>query len=155
MSPSGTFSVTLSVKAEYTDGHGRSVDCTATRCYVMAMAAHGVADRSQDVVVPITFKGPGARPSGPGSDPNGPSPSTSASGGSGSAGGPTGAPTPTGAPGATPQAAPAATATPLAVQPFRLTASGPPAQSPWPFWLAVGAVVIAALTTRHLARRRP
>ncbi|HEX2312310.1 MAG TPA: hypothetical protein VHJ17_01145 [Thermomonospora sp.] len=138
MSPSGTFSVTLRVKARYTDGNGRAVDCTATPCYVMAMAAHGVPDRSQDVVVPVTFGGGGT--------PTPSSPRTSAT--------PTRRATPTGTASVAPQSSPAGTATPLAVQPFRQTAAGPPARSPWPFWLLAGSVAVAVLVSRRLARRR-
>jgi hypothetical protein len=88
MSAAGSFSVTLTVKAKYTDGDGRSVDCTTTGCYVMTFAAHGVPDRSQDAFVPMSFRG--ARPSSGGS---------SGSGRSGAGGGAAGAaPSATGSP---------------------------------------------------------
>ncbi|TDB86058.1 hypothetical protein E1266_34725, partial [Actinomadura sp. 7K534] len=60
MSASGGFSVNLQVKAKYTDGDGRKVDCLKTQCYVITMAAHGVPDRSQDTFTPVSFKGGGA-----------------------------------------------------------------------------------------------
>lgn len=69
MSASGSFSVTLSVKARYTDGDGKKVDCLKTQCYVITMAAHGVPDRSQDTFTPVTFVG-GENPD-PGGDPGG------------------------------------------------------------------------------------
>ncbi|WP_176611487.1 hypothetical protein [Actinomadura sp. WMMB 499] len=189
MSASGTFSVTLTVKARYTDGDGRSVDCASTRCYVMAMAAHGVADRSQDASVPMAFRGTGGPSSSPGRDggaatgsggPGGPAGSTGSSGpagaaGAGAAGGAAGAgaaggaggtaaganphgglaTTPGGTASPVPRASPAGSAAPLAAEPARVTASGPPARSPWPFWLAVAAVAAAGLAVRRLARRRP
>ncbi|MFV2173019.1 hypothetical protein ACFHW2_24960 [Actinomadura sp. LOL_016] len=173
MTASGGFSVTLTVKARYTDGDGRSVDCAGTRCYVMAMAAHGVADRSQDAFVPISFRGSGggaAAPSG-GRDGgaaagSGGSAGSTGSGGASDAGG-AGAPasganphgSPAIVPGGTaspaPQASPAGSATPLAADPARVTASGSPARSPWPFWLSVAAVAAAGLAVRRLAHRRP
>lgn len=157
MSAAGTFTVTLTAKAKYTDGDGRAVDCAATGCYVMAFAAHGVPDRSQDAFVPVSFRG--SRSSG-GTAPGG----TTSGGGPGPAAAPSGRTTaapnttagtaaPTAA-GAAPQASPAGSATPLAVEPYRVTAAGAPAQSPWPFWLAVGAVGVAALAVRRLVRRR-
>ncbi|WUI02748.1 hypothetical protein OHR68_13360 [Spirillospora sp. NBC_00431] len=165
MTAAGAFSLSLSVKARFTDGNGRSVNCATTSCYVMAFAAHGVSDRSQDVFVPISFRG-----SGSGSGSGGGSGGGSAGGGTGGAAGPgsggaagasgsapssSAAGTATTAPGAggPPGAAPAGSATPLAVEPFRETAAGPPARSPWPFWAAVGAVVIAAAAVRAYTRR--
>ncbi|TYK44400.1 WxL domain-containing protein [Actinomadura decatromicini] len=65
----GSFDVTLSgVKAKYTDGGGKDVDCLKTQCYVITMAAHGAADRSQDTFTPVTFTG-GENPTEPGTDP--------------------------------------------------------------------------------------
>ncbi|QKW38054.1 hypothetical protein HUT06_31990 [Actinomadura sp. NAK00032] len=156
MSAAGTFTVTLRVKAKYTDGDGRAVDCAATGCYVMAFAAHGVPDRSQDAFVPVSFRAsrpsggtaPGGGASSPAAAPSGrttAAPNTTASTAASSS--------PTAA-GAAPQASPAGSATPLAVEPYRVTAAGAPARSPWPFWLAVGAVAAAALAVRRLARRR-
>ncbi|MCP9951155.1 IPT/TIG domain-containing protein [Actinomadura madurae] len=75
MTASGGFSVGLSVKARYTDGDGRKVDCLTTRCYVITMAAHGVPDRSQDTVTPVTFRGSKA---GGGQGPDGSSGSSGA-----------------------------------------------------------------------------
>ncbi|MFI0482866.1 hypothetical protein [Actinomadura sp. 9N215] len=64
----GTFALTLAgVKAKYTDGSGKAVDCLTTQCYVITMAAHGSADRGQDTFTPVTFVG-GNNP-GPGPDP--------------------------------------------------------------------------------------
>ncbi|MEU8801533.1 hypothetical protein, partial [Spirillospora sp. NPDC048819] len=82
MSASGGFSVSLPVKARYTDGNGKKVDCLKTRCYVITMAAHGAPDRSQDTFTPISFKG-----SGSGSGPGGGSGAGSGSGGSPGSGG--------------------------------------------------------------------
>lgn len=174
MSASGAFTVTLTVKARYTDGDGRSVDCLSTRCYVMAMAAHGVADRGQDAFVPISFRGGGSSSSGGQDDgsvgagsPTGSAGSNNAgtSGTSGSTGGTpggaaasaSGAPstTPGGTASPAPQASPAGSASPLAAETARVTASGPPARSPWPFWLSIAAVAAAGLAVRRLARRGP
>lgn len=165
MSPSGTFSVSLTVKARYTDSSGRAVDCTRTRCYVMTFAAHGVPDRSQDTLIPVSFKGSDS-PNPGGSDPDNPGSGGSGSGGStGPGGGSSPSPSagaltgssasPLPSPGmAAPAAGAAGAATPLAVQPFRQTASGPPAQSPWPFWLTTAVLVAAGLTARRLIIRR-
>jgi hypothetical protein len=157
MTAAGTFSVTLTVKAKYTDGDGRAVDCAATGCSVMAFAAHGVPDRSQDAFVPMSFRG--SRPSGTDSGAGRPASGSTSGSGGGTTAGPATPPsaasgTPAPAAGA-PQASLAGSATPLAVEPFRETAAGAPARSPWPFWLAVGAVAAAALAVRRLARRRP
>jgi hypothetical protein len=159
MTAAGTFSVSLSVKSRYTDGDGRSVDCTRASCYVMAFAAHGVSDRSQDAFIPISFRGSrsgGSGTSGAGGSSSGASGSSSATGGSvDAADGSSGSPSPPASPGSGGPApvSPAGSATPLAVQPFRQTAAGPPAQSPWPFWAAVGAVAAAAIAVRRLIRR--
>ncbi|WP_131740612.1 hypothetical protein [Actinomadura roseirufa] len=65
MNADGTFDITLpGVKAKYTDGDGKNVDCLKTQCYVITMAAHGLPDRSQDSFTPVTFTG-GENP-GPG-----------------------------------------------------------------------------------------
>ncbi|TDD35833.1 hypothetical protein E1287_12660 [Actinomadura sp. KC06] len=67
----GTFALTLpGVKAKYTDGSGKAVDCLTTQCYVITMAAHGSADRSQDTFTPVTFVG-GENPGPGGPDPVG------------------------------------------------------------------------------------
>lgn len=55
MNPDGTFSTTLTVPAQYTDGGGNAVDCTTTQCSVITFTAHGVTDRSQDAVIPVSF----------------------------------------------------------------------------------------------------
>ncbi|MGC0422409.1 hypothetical protein [Embleya sp. AB8] len=58
INPDGTFSVTLTdVKATYTNGAGKEVDCRRVECYVLTMAAHGSPDRSQDAFTKVTFKG--------------------------------------------------------------------------------------------------
>ncbi|MFI0368959.1 hypothetical protein ACH35V_13835 [Actinomadura sp. 1N219] len=166
MSASGGFSVTLSVKAKYTDGDGRKVDCLATQCYVITMAAHGVPDRSQDTFTPIRFKGSGAGSgSGPGSatgsgGPAGPAGSGQGSAASGSGGGAQGAPGApattgpfgTASPAAAPDGASLAGASPAGA--FEQTASGGRAASPWPFWVATAAAAGAALIARTLLRRR-
>ncbi len=62
----GSFTVTLTgISARYTDGNGRTVDCLVETCYVITMAAHGVADRSQDTFTPIAFRGGTAPPPAP------------------------------------------------------------------------------------------
>jgi Neocarzinostatin family len=179
LSPSGAFSVRLTAKARYTDGNGRSVDCLATRCHVITMAAHGVPDRSQDTFTPITFKGAGGTSGSGGSSGSGGAgtgsgqgsgtgQSTGAGTGTGSApttGATSGAgPTPgsgagqttpgTATPGARPQAAPGGFATPVAPVAFEQTATSAPARSPWLFWLSVGAVLVAAVAARRFLRRR-
>ncbi|QSB14280.1 HtaA domain-containing protein [Natronosporangium hydrolyticum] len=53
----GTFSTTLEVAGEYTDGGGNQVDCVSQQCYVVTMRAHGQPDRSQDTRTPIEFAG--------------------------------------------------------------------------------------------------
>lgn len=163
MSPSGTFSVSLTVKARYTDGNGRAVDCTRTRCYVMTFAAHGVPDRSQDTLVPLSFKGSGgtgatgsgSAGSGPGGGPTGPGSDGGSSGASPHGALPDSSASPLPSPGASAGAAGTTGAvTPLAVQPFRQTASGEPAQSPWPFWLTTAAAIGAGIAARHFIVRR-
>jgi hypothetical protein len=58
MNADGTFDVTLTgLKAQYTDGDGNQVDCLVTQCYVLTFAAHGMPDRSQDTLTPVTFVG--------------------------------------------------------------------------------------------------
>ncbi|TDD35832.1 hypothetical protein E1287_12655 [Actinomadura sp. KC06] len=164
MSPSGGFSVTLSVKAKYTDGDGRKVDCLATQCYVITMAAHGVPDRSQDTFTPIRFKGSGTG-SGPGSATGPGGTANSAGSGQGraaSGSGPgaqgvpgasaTGGPSGTASPSATPDGASLAGASPAGA--FEQTASGGRAASPWPFWAATAAAAAAALIARTVLRRR-
>ncbi|WP_067460344.1 hypothetical protein [Actinomadura macra] len=62
----GTFDVTFTgIKAKYTDGDGKQVNCLTTQCYLITMAAHGLPDRSQDSFTPVTFTG-GENPGGPG-----------------------------------------------------------------------------------------
>lgn len=71
MNADGTFDVTLSgIKAQYTDGDGKDVDCLVTQCYILTLAAHGSPDRSQDTAVPVTFVG-GENPDPGGGDPGG------------------------------------------------------------------------------------
>ncbi len=60
MSLTGSFATTITVKPTYVDGAGNTVNCTVTQCYVATFAAHGSADRSQDVFVPVTFAGTAA-----------------------------------------------------------------------------------------------
>ncbi|TYK44399.1 hypothetical protein [Actinomadura decatromicini] len=160
MSASGGFSVSLTVKAKYTDGDGRKVDCLKTPCYVITMAAHGAPDRSQDTFTPITFKGSGSGSgSGNGSDAE---PGATAGGTPSSGGGArSGAPTADGAsatPGATsggaapPDGTPLADASPAGA--FERTVSGGQASSPWPFWATTAAAAGAALIVRAALRRR-
>ncbi|WP_019632280.1 hypothetical protein [Actinomadura atramentaria] len=155
MSAAGSFSVRIAVKAKYTDGNGKAVNCLVSACYVMTMAAHGVPDRSQDAMVPIAFKGAARAPEAntPSGSGAGASPGSSASGSLGSTtpGGtaPPAAGTPTAAAGV-----PQGFATPVAAETFRQTAAGPPARSPAPFWIAVAAVAAAGIGVRLLARRR-
>jgi hypothetical protein len=63
--PDGSFRTTLNVSAKYRDGDGKSIDCTATPCYVLTFAAHGVPDRSQDTTTRVTFAAPVAPPTTP------------------------------------------------------------------------------------------
>lgn len=68
----GTFSFDLTdLKAQYTDGAGNAIDCLVQQCYVVTMAAHGAADRSQDTFTPVTFQGSEVDPGEPG-EPGGP-----------------------------------------------------------------------------------
>ncbi|TYB42291.1 hypothetical protein [Actinomadura chibensis] len=157
MSASGGFSVSLTVKAKYTDGDGRKVDCLKTPCYVITMAAHGVPDRSQDTFTPITFKDSGSG-SGSGSG-NGPNAGPGSTGGGAPSGGGarSGAPATGGAsatPGATatPDGTPLAEASPAGA--FERTVSGGSAASPWPFWATTAAAAGAALIVRSALRRR-
>ncbi|MEU5884948.1 hypothetical protein [Spirillospora sp. NPDC047279] len=175
MSASGSFTVTLRVQARYTDGDGRKVDCLATRCYVMTMAAHGVPDRSQDTSAALTFKGGGTQGSGSGGAGSG----TGGSGGTGSgtSGAGTGTGTGTSGAGGTVAGASGATASPgtsatappsggaaqpasggaavpVATQTFVQTATGPTARSPWLFWLLTAAVLAAIYGVHRYARRR-
>ncbi|HLV74942.1 MAG TPA: IPT/TIG domain-containing protein [Vulgatibacteraceae bacterium] len=170
MSASGSFSVTLSVKARYTDGDGKKVDCLKTQCYVITMAAHGVPDRSQDTFTPVSFKGGGSA-GGSGSGSSGAAgPGGSAGSGGGKGGGASGSgaadPSAPGVPhGSAPGDAPGtpgATATPDAslagaspAGAFEQTISGGEARSPWPFWAATAAAGTAVLTARSVLRRRP
>ncbi|MDX6740282.1 WxL domain-containing protein [Actinocorallia sp. A-T 12471] len=63
----GTFSFDLTdIKAQYTDGAGNAIDCMVTQCYIITMAAHGAADRSQDTFTPVTFEGSDLEPGNPG-----------------------------------------------------------------------------------------
>ncbi|WP_026313421.1 hypothetical protein [Actinomadura flavalba] len=160
MNADGSFSVRLNVKAKYTDGNGKAVDCLKSACYVMTMAAHGVPDRSQDTMVPIAFRGAAARPgsgSGGGAPGSGAAPGTSGTSGARDLGSTTpagtAAPVPQAAPGAAP-AVPQGFATPVAAQSFRQTAAGEPARTPLPFWLALGAVALAGYGVRRLRLRR-
>ncbi|MGI5165852.1 hypothetical protein ACQEU3_15975 [Spirillospora sp. CA-253888] len=161
MSPSGSFSVSLRVKARYTDGNGKAVDCLAVACYVMTMAAHGVPDRSQDSMVPIAFKGRSRTPTD--------TPSSTPSGGTGGSNGGSGSSslgttTPAGTAGTAAPAAPQGSAaaggtpqgfaTPVAAESFRQTASSAPAQSPALFWIVLAALAAAGFGVRALARRR-
>ncbi|MEU8804296.1 WxL domain-containing protein [Spirillospora sp. NPDC048819] len=83
MNADGTFNVTLTgVKAKYTDGSGKEVDCQVTQCYVITIAAHGVPDRSQDTFTPVTFTG-GENPTDPGDGDPGTDPGTDPPAGSG------------------------------------------------------------------------
>jgi hypothetical protein len=50
----GTINETLTIQPRYEDGNGEQVDCTVTRCYVVAFAQNA-ADRSQDNFIPIGF----------------------------------------------------------------------------------------------------
>ncbi|WP_439675488.1 hypothetical protein [Embleya sp. MST-111070] len=58
MSAEGAFTTTLDVKAKYTDGNGKEVDCLKQECRVVTFAAHGASttDRSQDTFTPVAFK---------------------------------------------------------------------------------------------------
>ncbi len=157
MSPSGSFSVSLRVKAKYTDGNGKTVDCLAVACYVMTMAAHGVPDRSQDSMVPIVFKGKSRTPT---DTPSSGSPGSSGGSSGGSSASP-GTTTPAGTAAPAPQASAAAAgsapqgfATPVAAESFRQTASSAPAQSPALFWIVIAGVAAAWFGVRALARRR-
>ena len=64
----GTFSTKLPptggvpLTAAYTDGNGTPVNCMTTQCYVITIAAHGVADRSKDTCTPVAFSGGTATP---------------------------------------------------------------------------------------------
>ncbi|TDC97219.1 hypothetical protein E1285_04330 [Actinomadura sp. 7K507] len=168
MSASGGFSVSLSVKAKYTDGDGKKVDCLRTQCYVITMAAHGVPDRSQDSFTPVRFKGAasgGGAGSGSGGAPGSTGSGGSGGGGAGAGASGSGAATP-GAPGASaagPSGAPGASATPdgasLAgaspASAFEQTVSGGEARSPWPFWAVTAFAAAAVLVARSVSRRRP
>ncbi|GAB2854146.1 hypothetical protein GCM10022221_62180 [Actinocorallia aurea] len=166
MTASGGFDVTLSVRARYTDGNGKKVDCTVTRCYVLTFAAHGVPDRSQDTSTPVSFEG-GSTGSGSGSsDSSGASDSAGSSGSAGSgASGTSGAsangsgsgtsPKPTTGAAQTGTAAPVAggaaetDATPLAAVSVASSDAGPA----WPFWAAMAVAIGAGLGARPLLRR--
>ncbi|NHC12744.1 hypothetical protein [Motilibacter deserti] len=61
-SPGGAFSVTLTVSRQISE----DVDCTVTRCAVVTRADHTrSSDRTQDVVVPVSFTGSSAAPPAP------------------------------------------------------------------------------------------
>ncbi len=100
MAPDGSFTVTLEVKARYTDGNGTEVDCLRSGCSVITMAAHGVADRSQDTFTEVRFRTSAA-----------PTPTTAPPPPSPSPGGPTGNPAPVPTAGSGPGVAPTGTAT--------------------------------------------
>ncbi|MDX6740280.1 hypothetical protein [Actinocorallia sp. A-T 12471] len=170
MKADGSFSVTLSVQARYTDGNGKKVDCTVTKCYILTMAAHGVPDRSQDTSTPVSFKGGS---SGGGSGTSGSGSSGSGSSGSGSSGtgssgsgnsstGSSGAGTggtaaqPSTGPVQTGTAAPAAIAgadAPAATPLEAVAVSASDAAPAWPFWAAMAVAVGAGLGARPLLRR--
>ncbi|MYW03537.1 Htaa domain-containing protein [Streptomyces sp. SID3343] len=57
MNADGSFTTTLDIKAAYTDGNGKAVDCLVTQCQVITMAAHGSPNRTQDTRTPVGFKG--------------------------------------------------------------------------------------------------
>ncbi|SPT51566.1 IPT/TIG domain-containing protein [Actinomadura madurae] len=157
MTASGGFSVGLSVKARYTDGDGRKVDCLTTRCYVITMAAHGVPDRGQDTVTPITFRGSKA---GGGQGVGGSSGSSGAKKGDGGSS-PASTPKP-GAPsasssgslaaGAAPREGAAVDASPAAG--VERTVRGGRATPAWPFLATTGAALIAVIAARRWGRRR-
>ncbi|MCD0449015.1 hypothetical protein LO762_07400 [Actinocorallia sp. API 0066] len=158
MTDAGGFSVTLLVQARYTDGNGKKVDCTATPCYIITMAAHGARDRSQDTFTPVTFKGKsGGSGTGGATNPGGTSGNTGNTNSGTTAGNtpaakPSTGPVQTGAPatsGATAPDAPAAS--PLAA----VTVSATDTSSPWPFWAAMAVAVAAGLGARRLLRRLP
>jgi hypothetical protein len=158
LSQDGSFSTTLSVKAQYTDGNGTKVDCLKTQCYVLTFAAHGSADRSQDTATPVTFKQAASTGNGNGSPAASPSASKAPS---------TGAP-----PSAA--AAPAASASPGAAKTAEAANGAPPVGAPevapeeveaqtvsssdtvpaWPFWTSVAAVLAIGFAARAFTRRR-
>ena len=156
LSDSGSFSVTLQVKAQYTDGNGVEVDCLKTPCYILTMAAHGVADRSQDTFTRVTFKGAAADA---GTGPKQAEPSaTLSSRPSSSPAAATGTKTP-GATTTAPSRAPAGddpSATPVAAEEETVakTVSSSDAAPSWPFWTALAAVAALGLAGRAFTRRR-
>jgi hypothetical protein len=58
----GSFTTTLEIQPRYVDGHDVAVDCVATPCHVITMAAHGATDRSQDTFTAVTFGPASATP---------------------------------------------------------------------------------------------
>ncbi|XRQ14153.1 hypothetical protein ACN3XK_25725 [Actinomadura welshii] len=170
MSASGGFSVSLSVKAGYTDGDGKKVDCLKTQCYVLTMAAHGSPDRSQDTATPISFEGSGGGGPNSGAGSGGPGGSGGAAGSTGSGGSgqggaaagsgasapasPGGAGGPSGSPGATATPDGAALAGVSPASAFEQNVSGGEAGSPWPFWATTAAALLAVFAVRAVLRRR-
>ncbi len=157
LSKDGSFSTTLSVKARYTDGNGSEVDCLKTPCYILTFAAHGSPDRSQDTTTPLTFKGTPSGSNGNGTEGAGkpsktaaptastsPSPAKTAKATAGS--------TPTG--GSTPANGTETPALAAAEEVEAKTLSSSDAAPAWPFWSAVGAVLVLGYAARAFTRRR-
>ncbi|GAA3210109.1 hypothetical protein [Actinocorallia longicatena] len=149
MNGDGSFSTALAVKAKYKDGHGSTVDCTRTPCYVITMAAHGLADRSQDTFTRVTFKGAAAEPS---KETKTTRPSTTATPGTTAPAAPGATATPgktaAGTPG-DPSQTPLTGETPVAAQ----TVTTSDASPAWPFWTLSAVAAAAAFGLRRFARR--
>lgn len=97
------------LKAKYADSEGKVIDCYKEQCYIMSIAAHGSADRSQDFSVPIHFKGNSATaPVGTSVGPNV---------------GQSSAPSPTGSTSSAPSTTPTASNAPSAASPSALASS--------------------------------
>lgn len=112
--PGGSFSTTFTVRAQIAAG----IDCRQVRCAILTRSDHTrTADRSQDIMIPVTFRAGAATGGGGGGG--------DASGGSGGAGGATGG-GPVGG-GSTPTTAPPTVAVPPTAVPTTAPSRAPEA----------------------------
>lgn len=159
MSEKGSFGTSLSIKAQYTDGHGKKVDCGKTACYIITMAAHGSSDRSQDTFTRVTFKAaakPKPKPKPTKTATPTPSPTSASPSPSKTTEKPKASPKPTesATPTATasPTPAPATSVESLTAKPA--ASSEKDSGTTWPYWAAAAAIVAVGGAFFLLRRRQ-
>ncbi|MDT8913370.1 hypothetical protein [Amycolatopsis sp. PS_44_ISF1] len=147
MTADGSWSTRLVVpgarfKATDRDGHVVDVDCLETRCGLITVGAHGVANANNETFTPVSFAAPQARKPVTSSAPTPTPPSSST------------APPPASSAPPSPSAAPVSSTvdtTPPAVRPAAAGSS----DRTWWIYAGIGAVVVlAAVLTPLLLRRR-